>query len=91
MQGGCRCSLCRARRYRCCGYPYPHPYPAPNPNPALTPTPTLYQVLRLPTAGKLYGMCVSGSRVFVADYERHQVHVLQLGSGTPSSPPPQPW
>jgi len=26
-------------------------------------------------------MCVSGSRVFVADYERHQVHVLQLGSG----------
>ena len=42
-------------------------------------------------AGKLYGMCVSGSRVFVADYERHQVHVLQLGSGTPSSPPPQPW
>mmetsp|Transcript_15152 Transcript_15152/g.35888 ORF Transcript_15152/g.35888 Transcript_15152/m.35888 type:complete len:165 (-) Transcript_15152:269-763(-) len=49
------------------------------------------QVLRLPTAGKLYGMCVSGQRVFVADYERHQVHVLQLGSGTPSSPPTQPW
>jgi len=49
------------------------------------------QVLRLPTAGKLYGMCVSGTRVFVADYERHQVHVLQLASGTPSSPPTQPW
>ena len=71
--------------------PTPTRTPAPNPNPALTPTPTLHQVLRLPTAGKLYGMCVSGSRVFVADYERHQVHVLQLGSGTPSSPPPQPW
>ena len=55
MQGACRCSLCRARRYRCCG-PYPYPYPCPNPNPALTPTPTLHQVLRLPTAGKLYGM-----------------------------------
>ena len=34
---------------------------------------TCVQVLRLPTAGKLYGMCVSGTRVFVADYERHQV------------------
>ena len=31
MQGACRCSLCRARRYRCCGYPYPYPYPCPYP------------------------------------------------------------
>ena len=29
-------------------------------------------------SGKLYGMCVSGDRVFVADYGRHQVHVLEL-------------
>ena len=31
------------------------------------------QVLPLPGAGKLYGMCVSGQRVFVADYANHEV------------------
>ena len=41
----------------------------------------------VPRAGKLYGMCVSGERVFVADYGRHQVHVLELKDGPlPPSP-----
>lgn len=36
------------------------------------------QVLPLPRAKQLYGMCVSGERVFVADYGRHEVHMLAL-------------
>ena len=45
----------------------------------------------VPRAGKLYGMCVSGERVFVADYGRHEVHVLELRAGPgPTSPPLTP-
>mmetsp|Transcript_16514 Transcript_16514/g.42373 ORF Transcript_16514/g.42373 Transcript_16514/m.42373 type:complete len:358 (-) Transcript_16514:430-1503(-) len=46
------------------------------------------QVLPLPKAGRLYGMCVSNERAYIADYEQHQVHVLEL-KNEPLPPSPQ--
>lgn len=46
----------------------------------LTPQGTPLQVVPLPTAGQLYGLCVDEERgtLYVADYEKHQVHVLHF-------------
>jgi hypothetical protein len=49
------------------------------------------QVLALPHAGRLYGMCVRGGVIYVADYENHQVHVLDLKQEQlPLRPPASP-
>ena len=49
------------------------------------------QVLPLPTAGRLYGMCVHGEHAYIADYEKHQVHILQFkNEPLPPSPPATP-
>ena len=49
------------------------------------------QVLPLPKAKQLYGMCVNGERVYVADYGGHEIHVLELRGGPgPASPPLTP-
>lgn len=45
------------------------------------------QVLPLPGCKRIYGMCVRGSYVLAADYEKHQVQVLELRRG---SQPPSP-
>mmetsp|Transcript_41715 Transcript_41715/g.91592 ORF Transcript_41715/g.91592 Transcript_41715/m.91592 type:complete len:289 (+) Transcript_41715:292-1158(+) len=41
------------------------------------------QVAQLPAAGRLYGMCVdeAAQRAYVADYGKHQVHVLAFEFG----------
>jgi len=57
----------------------------------LTTAGTPLQVLPLPYAGRLYGMCVRGTCAYIADYERHQVHVLELKKEPlPPSPPHTP-
>ena len=49
------------------------------------------QVLPLPHAGRLFGMCVRGGVIYVADYENHQLHVLDLKQAPlPLSPPVSP-
>jgi len=57
----------------------------------LTTTGEPLQVLPLPQAGRLYGMCVCDGRAYVADYEQHQVHVLEIkNEPLPPSPPVTP-
>ena len=53
----------------------------------LSPEGTPLQVLPLPHAGRLYGMCVRDESVYVADYERHLVHTLRI---TNEPLPPSP-
>uniref|UniRef100_A0A7S2JAS9 Peptidylamidoglycolate lyase n=1 Tax=Haptolina brevifila TaxID=156173 RepID=A0A7S2JAS9_9EUKA len=49
------------------------------------------QVLPLPLAGRLYGICESAGKLYIADYAKHLIHVLEFKEERlPPTPPRTP-